>query len=629
MTDDRTSYDRLLIFVHGLALRLSAGASLADALAALQAGTADALWREGIASLRERVDQGERLSEAIWQRRDLFPYLLGVMVRRGELTGRFGQSLRRYAEYLRKELALVGPHPSENTSSMRELALWCHRVGMLWQCEVPILETLEVSVAEMPTSDALREAVLILRQTIREGGRLSEKMAEFPGLFPETVRQMFAVGEETGSLSEAVLCLAETLETLDRCGVGLAAGGSERASSPVESRSGAAEHSEEGTPGSQSEELPGSALASALIEDAIRHGASDVHLQPTADHHHRLRVRYRVDGALRTVQQIEGPGRASLIARLKSMARMDVADRRLPQRGRILFREGDGAAPEGTGQEYHLRLLTYPYADEYEGIALRIHPQQAIFAGLTELGMTAEQAEQCRRLLNQPCGIVAVAGVSGSGRTTTLYTMLRELHREGALAGQSVVTLESPVEMPWGEINQISLDAASGLTLPEAMRGVLRQDPDLLMVSEVRDLQGMAAVVHAAVEGHRVLIGLTAADAGYALEQLTQWEPQRAAGHLLAIIAQRLVRRPCDECAGSGCEACRRTGYRGRTAVFEVLSTTSPAMRRLLRARASRAELYACAAREGVIPLAQAVTRLGADRIENAGKSDSGREGRA
>jgi general secretion pathway protein E len=342
-----------------------------------------------------------------------------------------------------------------------------------------------------------------------------------------------------------------------------------------------------------------------------------------------LRVRYRVDGVLRTVQQIEGPGRASLIARLKSMARMDVADRRLPQRGRILFRECEGAPPAATGQEYHLRLLTYPYADEYEGIALRIHPQQAIFAGLTELGMTPEQAEQCRRLLNQPCGIVAVAGVSGSGRTTTLYTLLRELHREGALAGRSVVTLESPVEMPWGEINQVSLDASSGLTLPEAMRGVLRQDPDLLMVSEVRDLQSMAAVVHAAVEGHRVLIGLTAADAGYALEQLTQWEPQRAAGHLLAIIAQRLVRRSCGECAGSGCEACRRTGYRGRTAVFEVLPTTSPALRKLLRARASRAELYACAAGEGVIPLAQAATRLGADRVENAGKSETGAEGRA
>jgi general secretion pathway protein E len=624
MTDDRTSYDRLFAFVHGLALRVAAGASLADALAALQAGTADAAWREGIASLRERVDEGERLSDAIWQRRDLFPYLLGVMVCRGERTGSLDRNLRRYAEYLRKELTLLGPHPSENSSSTRELALWCHRLGMLWQSEIFILEALEVSVEQPPTSDALREAVLILRQTIREGGRLSEKMEEFPDLFPETVRQMFAVGEETGSLAEAALCLAETLETLDHCGLRMT---TLRTVPDDHASRDARFEGRSSSPDPQSEELQGSVLASALLEDAIRHGASDVHLQPTGDH--RLRVRFRVDGALRTVQQIEGPGRASLIARLKSMARMDVADRRLPQRGRILFRECDGAPPAATGQEYHLRLLTYPYADEYEGIALRIHPQQAIFAGLTELGMTAEQAEQCRRLLNQPCGIVAVAGVSGSGRTTTLYTLLRELHREGALAGRSVVTLESPVEMPWGEINQVSLDASSGLTLPEAMRGVLRQDPDLLMVSEVRDPQSMAAVVHAAVEGHRVLIGLTAADAGYAVEQLTQWEPQRAARHLLGIIAQRLVRRSCGECAGSGCEACRLTGYHGRTAVFEVLSTTSPAMRQLLRARASRAELYACAAGEGVIPLAQAATRLGADRVENAGESESGGEGRA
>jgi type II secretory ATPase GspE/PulE/Tfp pilus assembly ATPase PilB-like protein len=275
---------------------------------------------------------------------------------------------------------------------------------------------------------------------------------------------------------------------------------------------------------------------------------------------------------------------------------------------------------EATGREYHLRLLTYPFADNFEGITLRIHPEEAPFAGLTELGMTAEQAEQCRRLLHQPCGIIVVAGVSGSGRTTTLYTLLRELHREGALAGRSVVTLESPVETPWEEINQVSLDVSLGLTLPEALRGVLQQDPDLLMVGEVRECvapgvastalgscplaASMAEVLHAAVNGHRVLIGVTATDAAHAVEQLLEWEPERVPGHLLGVIAQRLVRRRCAECAGSGCEACRQTGYRGRTAVFEVLATDSIAMRKLLRARAPREELYAGAARDGMIPFA-------------------------
>jgi type II secretory ATPase GspE/PulE/Tfp pilus assembly ATPase PilB-like protein len=373
-------------------------------------------------------------------------------------------------------------------------------------------------------------------------------MAEFPDVFPPVVRHLVAIGEETGSLGEAVMRAAETLETLEAL-----------PDTP---------HAAPDTGGILPAPVPedpeqieaGRALAETILEEAIRQRASDVHVQPLGN---SLRVRYRVDGTLRTVQTVEGAARLALIARLKSMAKLSVVDRHRPQRGTLTF------CSPATGEAYPLRVMTYPFAG-FEGVTIRIHRHGPPFSDLTDLGMAAEQAEQCRRLLRQPCGLVAVAGAHGSGRTTTLYTLLRELHREGVAANGSVVTVEDPVEAPLESVRQVPLDPAMGLTAAEAIRGVMRQDTDILVLGDARDPQSVSEAVRAAARGRLVLVGVTAHDAESAREILSAGDPQQAPGQVLGIIVQRLVPKPCTECQGKGCDACSGSGYRGRTGVFEI-----------------------------------------------------------
>lgn len=278
--------------------------------------------------------------------------------------------------------------------------------------------------------------------------------------------------------------------------------------------------------------------------------------------------------------------------RFKILSGMNAAERSLSQRGRMSFRH------PGTGEDYNLRVMTYPFVDG-EGIRIRITPQKFPFASLTDLGMTEEQATLCKRLLHQPCGIIAVAGGYGSGRTTTLYTMFKQVNAPEC----SIVTSEDPVELPLERVSQVSLNRAMGLNYAEGLRGVMRQDPDVIMVAEVTDAETMAEVVHAAATGHLLLIGVTAPDAVSALENLLRWDAD-AAGQTLGVIAQKLLRKVCPDCQGAGCDACKGIGYHGRTAAFEILSTDSTEMQKLLHARAPRSEILACARRSGRTTLA-------------------------
>ena len=592
MMTNRTDHERLYAFVQGFALLMQSGASLVRCLTTLQTDAADAKWREGIQFLHDQVMQGAMLSRVMSERSDLFPLMLVGMVRAGEVGGVLDLTLQRYADYMRRELELFGARPLDEVSRTRELALWCYKFGIMLKSGVPVLQAFETSV-EHPTSDALREAVLILRVTTREGGRPSEKMAEFPDVFPEVVRQLFAIGEETGTLDDIALRLSDYLEKLDLLPVAPAPPVPPAAPKPPEPLPSPALPSQSSAAGSVY------ALTDSILQDAIALGASDVHLQPVRDY---VRVRCRVDGTLRTVSKVAwGPEKELLIWRFKIVSGMNAAERSLPQRGRMSFRH-----PE-TGEEYNLRVMTYPFVDG-ESVRIRIAPQKFPFASLTDLGMTDEQAALCKRLLHQPCGIIAVAGVYGSGRTTTLYTMLKQVSASEC----SVVTLEDPVELPLERVNQISLNRAMGLNFAEGLRGVMRQDPDVIMVAEVTDAETMAEVVHAAATGHLLLIGVTAPDAVSALENLLRWNAD-AAGQTLGVIAQKLLRKVCPDCAaaleGAGCDACKGIGYRGRTAAFEILSTESPDMQRLLHARAPRSEILACALRSGMTTLAAAAAR--------------------
>jgi general secretion pathway protein E len=578
-TQARADRARLLGFLHGLSGLVHGGMALPEALTLLEACATDRQWRAALAGLRATVEKGDRLHRGMRELPDLFPTLLCALVGRGEVFGRLGPALDGGAAYLIRELRL--PPEGAEASAARTLSLWCRRFDLLWQTGATILEALEVSVEDLPTDDPLREAVLFLRQAAREGARLSETMVQFPEVFPPIARQYFAVGEAGGGLGEMAGRLAETLDALGaecvrapRAGADPGVGRPTSAPLPEESfgrvqeMEPVAAAAPSAAPDRAREEVE------ALLREAIAVGASDVHFQSfTRESLTReepeamgdvLRVRVRVDGALRELRIYEGGAGRPLVARLKSMARLDAGTLRLPRRGALSL-----GVPE-TGETRFLRVQTYPCAEGLEAIEVRV-PSPSASARLTDLGMTEEQAATCRRLLGASHGILAVAGSRGSGRTTTLLTLLEEMRAAGLAEGRSIVTIERPAQTRLDGVVQVSLDASVPLTVAAALRGALAQDPDCLLVDEVEDAEAAAEAVRAAGRGRLLLVAVAARDGESARRRLLGASAPPAAGPLLAVVLQRLVPVPCPTCAGDGCDACDGRGSRGRTGRFEIL----------------------------------------------------------
>jgi general secretion pathway protein E len=326
-------------------------------------------------------------------------------------------------------------------------------------------------------------------------------------------------------------------------------------------------------------------MLNALLTQAARDGASDIHIEPYERH---SSVRFRVDGALREVVQPNRALHAALISRLKIMADLDIAEKRLPQDGRISLRLGTRAID--------VRVSTLPSAHG-ERAVLRLLDKSENRMSLEAVGMQGDVLRQFERLIAQPHGIILVTGPTGSGKTTTLYASLTRLDA----AHHNIMTVEDPIEYELPGIGQTQVNPKIELTFARALRAILRQDPDIVMIGEIRDIETAQIAIQASLTGHLVLATLHTNDAASAVTRLIDMgvEPFLLSSSLLGVLAQRLVRKLCTRCHGQGCEVCGQTGYAGRTGVFELL-VVDDEIRAQIHGQAPEAHIRATALARGM-----------------------------
>jgi general secretion pathway protein E len=345
-------------------------------------------------------------------------------------------------------------------------------------------------------------------------------------------------------------------------------------------------------------------FVSLLIREAYEAGASDIHLESTGT---GLQTRFRLDGVLQTAIEPPASMDRAVVSRIKLLAELDIAERRRPQDGRIRVRLHE--------RELDLRVSTVP-TSHGESVVLRLLERGSGAIGLDTLGLSPALLAEMRRLAQRPHGMVLVTGPTGSGKTTTLYAALglRSAARE------KIITLEDPVEYTLEGVSQVPVHTETGVTFASMLRSILRQDPDVVLVGEMRDAETAKLAVQAALTGHVVFSTLHTNDAIGAIPRLLDLDvpPFLICATLDAVLAQRLVRKVCSACGGPGgderrCGECRGTGYRGRTGVFELLVLTDE-LREAIVSRAPRRELETLARATGMEPLAadgQAKVRAG------------------
>lgn len=298
-------------------------------------------------------------------------------------------------------------------------------------------------------------------------------------------------------------------------------------------------------------------MLNALLTQAARDGASDIHIEPYERH---SSVRLRVDGSLREIVQPNRALHGALISRLKIMADLDIAEKRLPQDGRIALRLGTRAID--------VRVSTLPSAHG-ERAVLRLLDKSEGRLSLEAVGMQGTTLQRFDKLIHQPHGILLVTGPTGSGKTTTLYAALHRLDARQ----QNIMTVEDPIEYELSGVGQTQVNSKIDLSFATALRAILRQDPDVIMIGEIRDFETAQIAIQASLTGHLVLATLHTNDASSAVTRLVDMgvEPFLLSSSLLGVLAQRLVRKYCTHCGGQGCQSCNQSGYQGRTGVFEML----------------------------------------------------------
>jgi len=352
-------------------------------------------------------------------------------------------------------------------------------------------------------------------------------------------------------------------------------------------------------------EAPVIRLVNNMIARAVEQRSSDIHLEPFEK---EFRVRYRIDGVLYAMDAPPKELRAAVVSRLKLMARLNIAERRLPQDGRIKLKT--------LGKEIDLRVSTLPTLYG-ESLVMRLLDRSAgDFYELPNLGFPERMLARMEHYTSQPHGIFLVTGPTGSGKSTTLYSALKRIN----LPDKKIITIEDPVEYQMDGINQIHVNPQIGLTFATGLRHIVRQDPDVIMVGEIRDLETAEIAIRAALTGHLVFSTLHTNDAPSAITRLTDMgvENYLIASSLMAVLAQRLVRVICPECRavdegrsaalgrqvyrGAGCAQCSGTGYRGRQGIFEMMEVHEE-VRRLVVQNADATVLAAAARNNGMIAL--------------------------
>ncbi|MEK3883606.1 type II secretion system ATPase GspE [Paenibacillus sp. PL2-23] len=361
------------------------------------------------------------------------------------------------------------------------------------------------------------------------------------------------------------------------------------------------------------EDSPVVRLVNQMIQQAVQLRASDIHVDPSE---HNVTIRYRIDGVLRTERSVPKQMQGFITARLKIMAKLNIAERRLPQDGRIKMHVDFKAVD--------IRVSSLPTIHG-EKIVLRILDLSTGVKSIDQLGFSSRNLTLFQSMIDKPYGILLITGPTGSGKTTTLYSGLQHLNREDT----NIITVEDPVEYQLEGINQVQVSPNIGLTFAAGLRSILRQDPNVVMVGEIRDSETAEIAIRASLTGHLVLSTLHTNDSVSTITRFRDMgiEPYLMASSLLGVVAQRLVRRVCPDCRqahpiqeqeriflqhryaeldklykGRGCGSCNSTGYRGRVAIHEVL-IVDDSIRKLITDGASVLELREAAARQGMIQL--------------------------
>ncbi len=368
----------------------------------------------------------------------------------------------------------------------------------------------------------------------------------------------------------------------------------------------------------ETEDAPVIRLVNKIMVDAIRRGASDIHIEPYETF---FRVRYRIDGVLYEIMKPPMKLKNAITSRVKIMSELDIAERRLPQDGRIKMKLG-----KGKSMDMRVSVLPTLFGEK---IVLRLLDQSNLQLDMTKLGFEAKMLEKVTEAIHQPYGLILVTGPTGSGKTTTLYSALSELNK----TSDNIMTAEDPVEFNLEGINQVQIKESIGLTFASALRSFLRQDPDIILVGEMRDLETSEISIKAALTGHLVLSTLHTNDAPSSITRLINMgvEPFLIVSSAHLVIAQRLARKVCPKCStredipvkaliqagmkpedaeetvcliGKGCDACNQTGYKGRIALYEVM-TLDEEIKTAIIDGANTMELKAMAIRNGMKSLRQ------------------------
>ncbi len=471
----------------------------------------------------------------------------------------------------------------------------------------------------------------------RAGNRLTVAMVEPTNVFALDDIRMF-----TGMEIEPVLASPDAIAALQRSAGSGAGGGGDTPATPgaddaslqtalqqlgvaggagggidTAVMSGAGEDADVDKVTQLSEEAPIIRVVNVIIQRAIQQRASDIHVEPDRS---GVRIRYRIDGVLHEIMRVPKYVHAPLISRIKIMGDMNIAERRLPLDGRIHVRM--------EGKDYDLRVSTLPTVFGEKAV-MRILDQSSVLIGLNKMGIMPDTLADLESVVVQPNGMILTTGPTGSGKTTTQYAILNKINS----VEKNIITIEDPVEYQLAGINQVHVNRKAGLTFANAMRSFLRQDPDIIMVGEIRDLETASIGVEAALTGHLVLSTLHTNDAPSAITRLVDMgvEPFLISASVIAVIAQRLSRRICTNCKepytpplealnsigytakddrevtfyrGRGCEQCMHTGYKGRIGIYELFLMNEELQDLIVR-RAPLSEIKQAAIANGMKTLKQ------------------------
>ncbi|OGB88094.1 hypothetical protein A3H38_03370 [candidate division WOR-1 bacterium RIFCSPLOWO2_02_FULL_46_20] len=338
-------------------------------------------------------------------------------------------------------------------------------------------------------------------------------------------------------------------------------------------------------------------LMNSIINGAIAARASDIHLEPQDP---EMRVRYRIDGVLHDVMNIPKHVEASLVSRAKIISNMDITEKRHPQDGHV--------SVAFQGKPYDLRVSSMPDISG-EKMVLRILDKNQMLLGLEELGLVGDDDRLIKELVAKPYGMIFVTGPTGSGKTTTLYSILNYVNNEQV----NIITVEDPVEFRLSGINQTQINPQADITFASELRAILRQDPNIIMVGEVRDKETAEIAIQAALTGHLVFSTLHTNDAPSAVARLVDMgiEPFLITSTVIGVVAQRLARKICNECHGQGCNFCYKTGLKGRTGIFEIMKVTDE-IKKIIQDRASASAIKELAIKQGM----KTLQKSGAEKVK-------------